>query len=168
MSKRPPSPPLSAALSESHRLEDSKKMKVEGEGEDVHIVRAASKQAEKPSDAAHVSTQSCVDTDLEIGANEYHWLLKRHKYIVGKHKKEMEEKDYHIRVLQANCRQYRRKAKNMRDIATAACTRDEMICEMSDSRMERGDANDATIPLSDNEDEDNTVNYSYIDKPTDY
>ena len=80
----------------------------------------------------------------------------------------MEEKDYHIRVLQANCRQYRRKAKNMRDIATAACTRDEMICEMSDSKMERGDANDATIPLSDNEDEDNTVNYSYIDKPTDY
>ena len=56
----------------------------------------------------------------------------------------------------------------MRDIATAACTRDEMICEMSDSKMERGDANDATIPLSDNEDEDNTVNYSYIDKPTDY
>ena len=128
MLNRPPSPPASAALSECHQLEDGKKMKVEGEGEDVVVVRAASKQAEKPSDAAQLSTQSCVDKKLDIGANEYHWLLRRHKYIVGKHKKEIEEKDYHIRVLQANCRQYRRKAQNIRDIATAACTRDEMIC----------------------------------------
>ena len=167
MSKRPPSPPLSAALSESHRLEDSKKMKVEGEGEDVHIVRAASKQAEKPSDAVQLSTQSFVERKLEVGANEYHRLLRRHKYIVGKHKKEIEEKDYHIRVLQANCRQYRRKAQNIRDIATAACTRDEMICELSGSKMESGEANDATIQLSDNEDEGNNVKYSYIDQPTD-
>ena len=80
----------------------------------------------------------------------------------------MEEKDYQIRVLQANCRQYRRKATNIRDIAISAYTRDEMICELSGSKMERGDVNDATIQLSDNEDEGNTVNYSYIDKPDDY
>ena len=72
MSKRPPSPPASAALSESHRLDDSKKMKVEGELKGIVAVRAASKQAEKPSVVAPVYTQSCVDTDLEIGANEYH------------------------------------------------------------------------------------------------
>ena len=53
-------------------------------------------------------------------------------------------------------------------MATAAYTRNEMISEWSNSKMEEGTYTVATKQASDDEDKDNKINYSYIKKHDDY
>ena len=158
----------SATLLESHRQRDTKKIKVEVEQDNVSVTSVASKQPEKPLAEAKVDDASSDKTTPTVTASQYNQLVRRHKMIVNKLKKEITMKDYQIRVLQANCRQYRMKAINIKQIAIASYTRDEMICEWSSSKMEYGEVNDETKQLSDDEDEKNQVHYSYIDKHADY
>ena len=82
----------------------------------------------------------------------------------------MVEKDFHIEVQNATIRQYHTKVVRMKQLATAACARDEMISEIANARLESGSVTVGTKQLSDSEDEHahNKVEYSYIEKHADY